>query len=59
MLWVNVCVCVCVCVCVSQVRLDGLTGRVQFDERGHRTNYTLTVMELSHAGPRKVLPLRL
>lgn len=43
-------------VCV-QVRLDGLTGRVQFDERGHRTNYTVTVMELSLKGPRKVLLL--
>lgn len=40
-----------------QVRLEGLTGHVQFDERGHRTNYTLTVMELSHTGPRKVLLL--
>lgn len=40
-----------------QVRLDGLTGRVQFDERGHRTNYTVTVMELSLRGPRKVLLL--
>lgn len=37
-----------------QVRLEGLSGHVQFDERGHRTNYTLTVMELSHTGPRKV-----
>lgn len=46
----------CVFVCL-QVRLEGLTGRVQFDERGHRTNYTLTVMELSHTGPRKVLLL--
>lgn len=41
----------------AQVRLDGLTGRVQFDERGHRTNYTVTVMELSLRGPRKVLLL--
>lgn len=40
-----------------QVRLDGLTGRVQFDERGHRTNYTVTVMELSLRGSRKVLLL--
>lgn len=38
-----------------QVRLEGLTGWVQFDERGHRTNYTLNVMELSHTGPRKVM----
>ncbi|KAM9781059.1 glutamate receptor 1-like isoform 2-T2 [Syngnathus typhle] len=39
---------------LQQVRLDGLTGRVQFDERGRRTNFTLTVMELSRTGPRKV-----
>uniref|UniRef100_A0A3B3YRY9 Glutamate receptor n=1 Tax=Poecilia mexicana TaxID=48701 RepID=A0A3B3YRY9_9TELE len=36
------------------VRLEGLTGHVEFNERGHRTNYTLTVMELSHMGPRKI-----
>ncbi|XP_037323246.2 glutamate receptor 1-like isoform X2 [Pungitius pungitius] len=39
---------------LQQVRLEGLTGCVQFDERGHRTNYTLSVMELSHTGPRKI-----
>uniref|UniRef100_A0A3B3I4F5 Glutamate receptor n=1 Tax=Oryzias latipes TaxID=8090 RepID=A0A3B3I4F5_ORYLA len=39
---------------LQQVHLDGLTGHVQFDEQGHRTNYTLTVMELSHLGPRKI-----
>ncbi|XP_034540415.1 glutamate receptor 1-like isoform X1 [Notolabrus celidotus] len=39
---------------LQQVRLDGLTGWVQFDERGHRTNYTLNVMELSHTGSRKI-----
>ncbi|XP_029956700.1 glutamate receptor 1-like isoform X1 [Salarias fasciatus] len=38
---------------LQQVRLEGLTGHVQFDERGQRTNFTLTVMELSPAGPRK------
>uniref|UniRef100_A0A672Y5S1 Glutamate receptor n=1 Tax=Sphaeramia orbicularis TaxID=375764 RepID=A0A672Y5S1_9TELE len=39
---------------LQQVRLEGLTGHIQFDERGHRTNYTLTVMEYSHIGPRKI-----
>ncbi|XP_019727299.1 glutamate receptor 1-like isoform X1 [Hippocampus comes] len=39
---------------LQQVRLEGLTGRVQFDERGRRANFTLTVMELSRTGPRKV-----
>lgn len=38
-----------------QVRLEGLTGHIQFDERGHRTNYTLSVMEVTRKGPRKVL----
>uniref|UniRef100_A0A671TNZ0 Glutamate receptor, ionotropic, AMPA 1b n=1 Tax=Sparus aurata TaxID=8175 RepID=A0A671TNZ0_SPAAU len=41
---------------LQQVRLEGLTGWVQFDERGHRTNYTLNVMELTHVGPRKEAP---
>ncbi|KAJ3589334.1 hypothetical protein NHX12_010179, partial [Muraenolepis orangiensis] len=36
------------------VRLEGVTGHVQFNERGHRSNFTLTVMELSHTGPMKV-----
>ncbi|XP_061659492.1 glutamate receptor 4-like isoform X1 [Syngnathoides biaculeatus] len=39
---------------LQQVRLQGLTGRVQFDEQGRRTNFTLTVVELSRTGPRKV-----
>ncbi|KAF1378049.1 hypothetical protein PFLUV_G00185550 [Perca fluviatilis] len=39
---------------LQQVRLNGLTGWVQFDERGHRTNYSLSVMELSLTGPRKI-----
>ncbi|CAL8365598.1 unnamed protein product [Lota lota] len=39
---------------LQQVRLEGVTGHVQFDERGHRSNFTLTVMELSHTGPIKV-----
>ncbi|XP_034033519.1 glutamate receptor 1b isoform X1 [Thalassophryne amazonica] len=39
---------------LQQVRLEGLTGHVQFDERGHRTNYTVSVMELRHTGPTKI-----
>lgn len=38
-----------------QVRLEGLTGHIQFDERGHRTNYTLSIMEVTRKGHRKVL----
>ncbi|XP_061103622.1 glutamate receptor 1-like isoform X3 [Conger conger] len=38
---------------LQQVELEGLTGRIQFDEKGRRTNYTVTVMELGPKGPRK------
>ena len=41
-----------------QVRFEGLTGNVQFNEKGRRTNYTLHVIEMKHDGIRKVkLPL--
>lgn len=47
---------------VSQVRFEGLTGNVQFNEKGRRTNYTLHVIEMKHDGIRKVkaplLPFR-
>lgn len=37
-----------------QVRIDGLTGHIQFNEKGRRTNYTVSVMELAPSGPKKV-----
>ncbi|KAJ6667870.1 hypothetical protein lerEdw1_016191 [Lerista edwardsae] len=36
------------------VRFEGLTGNVQFNEKGHRTNYTLHVIEMKHDGIRKI-----
>ncbi|XP_028322123.1 glutamate receptor 1-like isoform X2 [Gouania willdenowi] len=39
---------------LQQVRLNGLSGNVQFDDRGQRTNFSLMVMELSLSGPRKI-----
>ncbi|XP_041749419.1 glutamate receptor 1-like isoform X2 [Coregonus clupeaformis] len=39
---------------LQQVQIEGLTGHVQFNEKGHRTNYTVSVMELSPSGPLKV-----
>ncbi|KAF3840566.1 hypothetical protein F7725_006428, partial [Dissostichus mawsoni] len=39
---------------LQQVRLEGLTGRVQFDERGQRTNFSLRVMELGLDTPRQI-----
>lgn len=39
---------------VFQVRFEGLTGNVQFNEKGRRTNYTLHVIEMKHDGIRKV-----
>lgn len=37
-----------------QVRVDGLTGNIQFDQYGKRVNYTVNVMELKSNGPVKV-----
>ncbi|KAI4888987.1 hypothetical protein NFI96_031291 [Prochilodus magdalenae] len=39
-------------VCV-QVRVEGLTGNIQFDQYGRRVNYTVNVMELKNNGPVK------
>ncbi|KAG8438899.1 hypothetical protein GDO86_005187, partial [Hymenochirus boettgeri] len=39
---------------LQQVRLEGLSGNVQFNEKGRRTNYTLHVLELKHEGIRQI-----
>ncbi|XP_054983064.1 glutamate receptor 1 isoform X3 [Sorex araneus] len=39
---------------LQQVRFEGLTGNVQFNEKGRRTNYTLHVIEMRHDGVRKI-----
>ncbi|XP_034036922.1 glutamate receptor 1a isoform X4 [Thalassophryne amazonica] len=39
---------------LQQVRIDGLTGHIQFNEKGRRTNYTVSVMELAPSGPKMV-----
>uniref|UniRef100_A0AAY4BEE8 Glutamate receptor 1-like n=1 Tax=Denticeps clupeoides TaxID=299321 RepID=A0AAY4BEE8_9TELE len=39
---------------LQQVRFEGLTGHIQFNEKGHRTNFTVSVMELGPSGPKKV-----
>ncbi|KAJ3588047.1 hypothetical protein NHX12_011641, partial [Muraenolepis orangiensis] len=39
---------------LQQVRIDGLTGHIQFNEKGRRINYTVSVMELALSGPKKV-----
>lgn len=44
----------CIFVSCSQVRLQGLTGNVQFDHYGRRVNYTMDVFELKNNGPRRV-----
>lgn len=44
----------CVLVSRPQVRLQGLTGNVQFDHYGRRVNYTMDVFELKNNGPRRV-----
>ncbi|KAJ4919561.1 hypothetical protein JOQ06_022521 [Pogonophryne albipinna] len=42
---------------LKQVRLQGLTGNVQFDHYGRRVNYTMDVFELKNNGPRRDSPL--
>lgn len=37
-----------------KVRIQGLTGNVQFDHYGRRVNYTMDVFELRSNGPRRV-----
>lgn len=37
-----------------QVRVDGLTGNIQFDQYGKRVNYSVNVMELKSNGAVKV-----
>ncbi|XP_058137072.1 glutamate receptor 1 isoform X2 [Dasypus novemcinctus] len=39
---------------LQQVQFEGLTGNVQFNEKGRRTNYTLHVIEMKHDGIRKI-----
>uniref|UniRef100_A0A4W3JKI1 Glutamate receptor n=1 Tax=Callorhinchus milii TaxID=7868 RepID=A0A4W3JKI1_CALMI len=39
---------------LKQVRGQGLTGNLQFDNYGRRTNYTIDVYELRPTGPRKI-----
>ena len=37
-----------------QVRIQGLTGNIQFDHYGRRVNYTMDVFELKSNGPQRV-----
>ncbi|KAI4880604.1 hypothetical protein NFI96_026915, partial [Prochilodus magdalenae] len=39
---------------LKQVRVEGLTGNIQFDQYGRRVNYTVNVMELKNNGPVKI-----
>ncbi|KAF7250795.1 Glutamate receptor 4, partial [Varanus komodoensis] len=39
---------------LKQVRIQGLTGNVQFDHYGRRVNYSMDVFELKTTGPRKI-----
>ncbi|KAG7493981.1 glutamate receptor 4 isoform X3 [Solea senegalensis] len=39
---------------LKQVRLQGLTGNVQFDHYGRRVNYNMDVFELKSNGPRRI-----
>ncbi len=40
--------------CFDQVEYDGLTGRVEFNSKGQRTNYTLHILEKHRGGHKEV-----
>jgi len=41
-----------------QVEFEGVTGRIQFDSQGYRSNFTLDVLEMSfNSRPKKVRTL--
>lgn len=37
-----------------QVQVQGMTGNIQFDTFGRRSNYTIDVYEMKSGGPRRV-----
>ncbi|XP_035390049.1 glutamate receptor 4a isoform X3 [Electrophorus electricus] len=39
---------------LKQVRIQGLTGNIQFDHYGRRVNYSMDVFELRSNGPQKI-----
>uniref|UniRef100_A0A8D3D3U3 Glutamate receptor n=1 Tax=Scophthalmus maximus TaxID=52904 RepID=A0A8D3D3U3_SCOMX len=39
---------------LKTVQVQGMTGNIQFDNYGRRTNYTIDVYEMKTGGPRKV-----
>ncbi|XP_043925424.1 glutamate receptor 1 isoform X1 [Protopterus annectens] len=39
---------------LQQVRIEGLSGNIQFDEKGRRVGFNISVMELKLEGPRKI-----
>lgn len=42
------------CLSACQVEYDGLTGRVEFNSKGQRTNYTLRILEKHRGGHKEV-----
>ena len=36
--------------CLYQVELEGLTGKIKFDQQGLRTEFTLQIVELKKHG---------
>ncbi len=42
------------CAFLLQVQVQGMTGNIQFDSFGRRSNYTIDVYEMKLGGARKV-----
>lgn len=39
---------------LGQVELEGLTGHIEFNSKGQRSNYALKILQHTHSGFRQV-----
>lgn len=44
----------CSSLSLGQVELEGLTGHIEFNSRGQRSNYALKILQLTRSGFRQV-----
>lgn len=48
----------CNSICLGQVELEGLTGHIEFNSKGQRSNYALKILQFTRNGFRQVsLPM--
>ena len=42
-------------ICFSQIEMNGLTGKIKFDQRGQRSDFELDIIELKRDGLTRVI----